>query len=163
MTVSAGYGSGDMAPGTGIWLNNCLGELELNKRGLEPAPPASRLRSNMAPTVASRGGELLAIGSPGADRITTAILQVLINHLVLGLPLQAAIEAPRAHVEFPDAGYRVAYEPGLAIDELDVPARPFPALSMYFGGVGAAAWHPARGFTAASDPRRTGGTWHSER
>ncbi|RMF98977.1 MAG: gamma-glutamyltransferase [Gammaproteobacteria bacterium] len=162
VTVSAGYGSGDMAPGTGIWLNNSLGELELNKRGLEPAPPGSRLRSNMAPTVAWRDGELLAIGSPGADRITTAILQVLVNHLVLGQALQQAVDAPRAHVEFTDDGWRVAHEPGLAIDELGVPARPFPSPSMFFGGVGAAAWHPARGFSVAADPRRSGGTWHSD-
>jgi len=42
ITMSAGYGAGDMPPGTGVWLNNCLGELELNKRGLEPGPPGTR-------------------------------------------------------------------------------------------------------------------------
>lgn len=160
ITMSAGYGAGDMPPGTGIWLNNCLGELELNKRGLQPGPPGMRLPSNMAPS-AARGasGEVLAIGSPGADRITTAILQALINHLLLGMPLAAAVEAPRAHVEFTDAGYRVAYESGLDIDQLPVPGRGFETRSMYFGGVGAAAWQPGRGFEVAADPRRTGGVW----
>ncbi|HHQ13801.1 MAG TPA: gamma-glutamyltransferase, partial [Chromatiales bacterium] len=160
ITVSAGYGSGEMPPDTGIWLNNCLGELELNKHGLEPGPPGERLPSNMAPTVAlGDSGEVLAIGSPGADRITTAISQVLFNHLRLGLPIQQAIDAPRLHVEFADDIARVAYEAGLPVDRLDVASRRFDGLSMFFGGVGAAAWSPEHGFMAAADPRRTGGTW----
>ena len=78
VTVSSGYGAGMIARGTGIWLNNCLGEQELNPRGLHGLPPGSRLLSNMAPTVARHDdGTALAIGSPGADRITTAIAQVL--------------------------------------------------------------------------------------
>ena len=32
ITASSGYGSGEMPAGTGLWLNNCLGELELNRR-----------------------------------------------------------------------------------------------------------------------------------
>ena len=78
VTVSSGYGAGMIAEGTGIWLNNCLGEQELNPAGLHARPPGSRLLSNMAPTVGRHDdGSTLAIGSPGADRITTAITQVL--------------------------------------------------------------------------------------
>ncbi len=81
VTVSSGYGSGMIAKGTGIWLNNCLGEQELNPAGLFGLAPGERLLSNMAPSVArSRAGVTLAIGSPGADRITTAIAQVLAGY-----------------------------------------------------------------------------------
>ena len=160
ITMSAGYGAGDMPPGTGVWLNNCLGELELNKRGLDVGPPGTRLTSNMAPTAGlGSDGTVLAIGSPGADRITTAILQTLVNHLHLGMSLPEAVEHPRAHVEFVDDGYRVAYEPDLPVDRLAVPGRPFDGLSMFFGGVSAAAWSPKTGFAVAADPRRTGGVW----
>jgi len=160
LTVSSGYGAGDMPPGTGIWLNNCLGELELNLRGLDIGPPGTRLPSNMAPTVArAHDGEVLAIGSPGASRITTATLQALINHIHLGMPLQEAIDHPRAHVEFLEDASRVAFERGCGIDELGIPSRRFDDLSMYFGGVGAAAWSLDKGFSVAADPRRTGGTW----
>jgi len=70
VTASSGYGSGVMTPGTGLWLNNCLGEPELNRRGMYSLPPGERLASNMAPTVGrTAGGGVLAIGSPGADRI----------------------------------------------------------------------------------------------
>ena len=74
ITCSAGYGSGVMAPGTGLWLNNCLGVQELNRQGLHMAKPGERLVSNMALTVGrTSDGAVLAIGSPGADRITTAV------------------------------------------------------------------------------------------
>jgi gamma-glutamyltranspeptidase/glutathione hydrolase len=160
VTVSSGYSSGDMPDGTGIWLNNCLGEIELNKRGLDIGPPGTRLPSNMAPTAArAADGTTLAIGSPGADRITTAILQALVGYLQIGLPLDEAVRLPRAHVEFADEGVRVACEPGLPVDAIDIPQRHFDALSMYFGGVSGAAWSPEDGFTVAADPRRTGGTW----
>jgi gamma-glutamyltranspeptidase/glutathione hydrolase len=158
VTVSAGYGSGAMPPGTGIWLNNSLGELELNRRGFHAWAPGTRLPSNMAPTVARRrDGAVLAIGSPGADRITTSILQTLVNFMHLDMPLQAAVDHPRLHVEEVDGHSRVAYEPGLALDSLEMPKRAFPELSMFFGGVSAALWEPGEGFSVAADPRRAGG------
>ncbi|CAN5447343.1 N/A [soil metagenome] len=98
VTVSSGYGAGMIARGTGIWLNNCLGEQELNPRGLHGSAPGSRLISNMAPCVAIHDdGSVLAIGSPGADRITTAITQVVAG-FVGGLSLTEAVHRPRVHV-----------------------------------------------------------------
>ncbi|MGB5260042.1 MAG: gamma-glutamyltransferase [Gammaproteobacteria bacterium] len=159
VTVSAGYGSGVMPPGTGIFMNNSLGELELNRRGVHAWPPGSRLPSNMAPSVARhRDGSVLAIGSPGASRITTAIQQTLINFMHLGMPLQAAVDHARLHVEEADGHMQVAYEEALPVHELDVPQRMFPGISMYFGGVSAALWDPREGFMVAADPRRAGGT-----
>ena len=159
VTVSAGYGSGVMPPGTGIFMNNSLGELELNKRGLCGWRPGSRLPSNMAPTVARhRDGAVLAIGSPGASRITTAIQQALLNFMQLGMPLQAAVDQARLHVEQHDGQVQVAYEEALPVNQLDVRQRMFPGISMYFGGVSAALWHPLEGFVVAADPRRAGGT-----
>ena len=159
VTVSAGYGSGVMPPGTGIFMNNSLGELELNKRGLSGWPPGSRLPSNMAPTVARhRDGAVLAIGSPGASRITTAIQQTLLNFMQLGMPLQAAVDQARLHVEQDNGQVQVAYEEALPVNQLDVRQRMFPGVSMYFGGVSAALWHPLEGFVVAADPRRAGGT-----
>ncbi len=159
ITMSSGYGSGAVPPGTGVWLNNCLGELELNRGGFGRMPLGARLISNMAPTVArSNDGRVLATGSPGADRITTAILQVLVNYMHLGMSLEEAVSHPRAHVEIGSEGYRVAYEAGLPMTDVELPLRRFDQLSMFFGGAGAAEWDPRRGFTVAGDPRRKAGT-----
>ncbi len=157
-TMSAGYGSGVMVPGTGLWLNNSLGEVELHPEGYHALPPGTRLPSNMAPTVARRAdGAVLAIGSPGADRITTAITQVLVNFVHLNMALTEAVEHPRLHVEVFDGEPTVAFEPGVPVTRgAERVLRPFPDLSMYFGGVQAAMWDPRAGLFGAADPRRAG-------
>jgi gamma-glutamyltranspeptidase/glutathione hydrolase len=159
ITASAGYGSGAMVTGTGLWLNNSLGEVDLHPQGLQGLPPGTRLVSNMAPTVARRSdGAMLAIGSPGASRITTAIAQVLGNMVHRGMGLAAAIAHPRLHVEVIDEVLRLAFEPGLTIPPgSDFVLRPFKGQSMYFGGVQAVLGHPQAGLEAAADARRAGG------
>ncbi len=159
ITASSGYGSGEMPPGTGLWLNNCLGEIELNRRGLDAGPPGVRLPSNMAPSVARREGSVLAVGSPGADRITTALQQFLINYLQLGMPLAEAIAHPRVHVDTSGDEVLLKVEAGLDLPEVDLPITEFPELVMYFGGVGAAVYDSAAGFDVGADPRREGGVF----
>ncbi|HHC09418.1 MAG TPA: gamma-glutamyltransferase [Actinobacteria bacterium] len=160
ITVSAGYGSGAVVPGTGFALNNSLGELELAERGFHGLRPGTRLVSNMAPTVArGEDGSVLAVGSPGADRITTALATVLLGFVHLGLSLTEAVHHPRLHVERFEGRPTIAYEPGLPVEPFDgYSVRRFPDRSMYFGGVQAALWHPATGFFGVADPRRAGAT-----
>jgi gamma-glutamyltranspeptidase / glutathione hydrolase len=161
VTASAGYGSGATVPGTGILLNNCLGEPELNRRGVHALAPGTRLGSNMAPSVGRRAdGTVLAIGSPGADRITTALLQVLGGFALGGLDLQAAVDAPRVHlrhVESADgspATLRIDHEADLRVPDLGLPTYEHPVHSMFFGGVAAATCGPDGRLAAAADPRR---------
>ncbi len=160
VTVSSGYGSGVLAPGTGFWLNNALGEQELLVGGAHSLPVGTRLTSNMAPTVARRAadGAVLAIGSPGSDRIPTALAQVLALFVHGGLDLAAAVSHPRLHVRVRE-DIRVDHEADLALPaDVGLPVRDMPAHSMYFGGVAAALWTPGSGLTAAADPRRAGAT-----
>ena len=146
-----------MAGGTGLWLNNSLGEMELHPEGLHDLSPGTRLTSNMSPTICRHDdGTVLAIGSPGASRITTAISQVLFNFIDLGMSLEQAISHPRLHFEMFNDVPTVAFESGLNTDKLDLSTRHFEGLSMYFGGVQAALYHPGDGLTAAADPRRKG-------
>ena len=162
ITASSGYGSGEMPAGTGLWLNNCLGELELNRRGLDAAPPGTRLPSNMAPSVARRDDAVLAVGSPGADRITTALQQFMINHLMFGMPLGDAINHPRLHVDTSGEIVNLKVEAGIDLPETDLPVDEFPPLSMYFGGVAAATFDRVSGFDVAADPRREGGVYNPD-
>lgn len=160
VSASTGYGSGVVPPGTGIWLNNCLGEKELNRQGFHALRPGTRLPSNMAPTAARRAvGPVLAVGSPGADRITTALLVTLSAFLLEGLSLEEAVAHPRLHVELDAEGAaRAACEPGLPVEGLELPVRSFDGPSMFFGGVTAALRRADAGFEAAADPRREGST-----
>ncbi len=159
ITASAGYGSGVMPGGTGIWMNNSLGELELTQLGLHAQPAGTRLPSNMAPTVArSESGAVLSLGSPGADRITSALYQTIVNFVNLGMPLDRAVAHPRIHVEREGSRIRASYERGIPVDALELPVREFDEPHMYFGGVAAALFSPEGGFALAADPRRDGGT-----
>jgi gamma-glutamyltranspeptidase/glutathione hydrolase len=143
VTVSSGYSSGMIARGTGIWLNNCLGEQELNPAGLHGLAPGTRLLSNMAPTVGRHAdGSALAIGSPGADRITTAVVQVLAGFVNAGLGLQQAVDHPRVHV------HRAGRPDEVVKTETD--------LTMYYGGVAATLRDGDGHLVAAADPRRDG-------
>jgi gamma-glutamyltranspeptidase/glutathione hydrolase len=122
----------------------------------------------MAPSVGRHvDGSVLAIGSPGADRITTALAQVLAGYALGGLDLQAAVDAPRLHVRHltapadrsangePDsASVRVDYEADLAMPDVGLPTYEHPACSMFFGGVAAALVRPDGRLEAAADPRR---------
>lgn len=157
ITASSGYGSGVLVPGAGIWLNNCLGEIELNPRGFHALPPGERMTSNMSPSVArAPDGAALALGSPGAERITTALLQVMLNFMRLGMTLEEALAAPRLHVERVPGGWQAAAEPGLPLDSVRLPCRVFDELSMFFGGAGAVLRQSDGMLVAAADPRRQG-------
>ncbi len=160
ITVSSGYGAGITVPGTGLLLNNALGEPELNRLGLHKMAPGIRLASNMAPTTGrTRDGRVLAIGSPGADRITTALMQVLGQGCLHGADLAHAIEAPRLHVSFDADGTPVVdHESDDAIADavrgLGLRGTDHGRHQMFFGGVGAAFRHADGVVEAAGDPRR---------
>jgi gamma-glutamyltranspeptidase/glutathione hydrolase len=148
-SFSAAYGSG-LAP-AGMLMNNSVGELELAS---EKPNPGERMLSNMAPTVARHGAEAVAVASPGADRITTAITTTLAR-LVSVHGLEKSIDHPRIHPEFGDHGLRLAVEPGLDLDGLDAPLRHFDGPHMFFGGVNGAGFLGGE-LHAYADRRRTG-------
>ena len=157
VTSSNGEGCGIVAPGTGIHLNNMLGEEDLNPLGFHKHAPGARLPSMMAPTVLVRDGEpMLVLGSAGSNRIRSAVLQVVVNWVDRGMDLKAAVQAPRIHVE----DGTVYLEPGAAVDGIDDPDHTllrFRALNLYFGGVEAVGLNRrTRELVGAGDPRRGG-------
>ena len=81
--------------------------------------PGTRLASNMAPTTGrTADGRVLAIGSPGADRITTALMLVLGRGCLRGADLQEAIADPpdcTLPTSSSDDRFRVEYERDAAI------------------------------------------------
>lgn len=150
-SFSAGYGSGVIPASTGLLMNNSMGELELLTGEVVAG---ERMISNMAPTVGRSADSVVALGSPGADRITTAIVTTLAR-LALGDDLGRAIDHPRVHPELGDFGRRLAAEPGLDLSGVEVDIRPYEAHHMYFGGVNGAGLFDGE-LVAHADGRRTG-------
>lgn len=161
ITASNGEGSGYLLPGTGIMLNNMLGEADLNPLGFHQWQPNRRLSSMMAPTlVLAQGRPLLALGSGGSNRIRTAILQVLVNVLSLDMSLAEAVRSPRLHWEAAVLNWEPGWEASLraSLGEQfggDCPI-PWSAPNMFFGGVHGVGWDGARAFEAVGDFRRCG-------
>lgn len=154
MTTSNGEGSGYLVPGTGIMLNNMLGEDDLHPDGFHTSPPGLRVASMMSPSLLLEGGRVrLVLGSGGSKRIRTALLQVISNVVDFGMGVQDAVEAPRVHWD----GACVQSEPGFPAATLVVLGRrwlvnAWPVQDVYFGGVNAVS---PRG-EGAGDPRRGG-------
>lgn len=161
LTLSNGEGAGYIVPGTGIVMNNMLGEEDINPHGLHRWPENSRMSSMMAPTVlVGDDGRLAALGSGGSNRIRTAILQVLLGLIDFGLPAVDAVALPRLHLE----GGTLGLEPGFAEAEAaiaaagpDVEVHRWPEANLFFGGVHVAERRAGgAGFAAVGDPRRGG-------
>jgi gamma-glutamyltranspeptidase/glutathione hydrolase len=160
VTCSNGSGSGVLVPGTGVILNNMLGEEDLNPAGFHLIAPGRRVPSMMAPTVVLRGGEIvLALGSAGSNRIRSAILQTVVRVVEQGFPVAAAVEAPRLHFE---QGV-VQTEPGIdgpALERIEargVPVARRPAINLFFGGVQAVSRDPRSGELRGGGDTRRGG------
>ncbi|MCO5315739.1 MAG: gamma-glutamyltransferase [Solirubrobacterales bacterium] len=160
VTCSNGTGSGMIVPGTGIHLNNMLGEEDLNPLGFHRTTPGTRVSSMMAPTLVMEDREVLAgLGSAGSNRIRSAVLQTTLNLLVEGMNPQAAIEAPRIHLE---RGLLQA-EPGTdesalaQIEALGQKVSRWSERNLFFGGVQMVTRDPSTGrLDGGGDPRRGG-------
>jgi len=152
LSASLGSGSGVVVPGTGIHLNNMLGELDL----VGASQPGERLTSMMAPSLVLRdGAPRLVLGSAGSARLRGAILQVTANVVAAGMTVEQAVEAPRVHAE---AGV-VHCEAPAAADALEVEGRAvvrWKERNLFFGGVSAVEVRPDGETAAAGDPRRGG-------
>jgi gamma-glutamyltranspeptidase/glutathione hydrolase len=156
VTCSNGSCSGEVVPGTGIHLNNMLGEQDLNPLGFHNHPPGRRLPSMMAPTVVLRDGSPeLVLGSAGSNRIRSAILQTIIRVVDEGLRAGPAVQAPRVHFE----DGVVYVEPGIDTGALEAAGRAiarFRDRNLFFGGAQAVERDPATGFSGGGDERRGG-------
>ena len=165
-TLNFSYGVGLVAEGTGILLNNELDDFAAkayapNAYGLVGADanapgPGKRPLSSMTPTILLRDGKPFVVtGSPGGSRITTTVLQIILNVIDRGMDIAAAVAAPRIHEQWmPDQVY---VEPGIADDivaaleaggDKVVPQRPFTSANSIMITPDA--------FVGAADPRTRG-------
>ncbi len=152
-TFSSGYGSGVLCKNTGMYFNNSLGEIELNPQGFLGDTKGDRLISNMSPLIIQSENGITTIGSPGADRISSAIAQVLLNYSK-SKSWGQAIDAPRFHV---NGDGTVRAEPGSL--EMDKDVTITDEYDMYFGGVCVSGLH--KDVYSFGDKRRGDTSWIS--
>lgn len=163
-TLNFSFGSGVMVPGTGILLNNEMGDFsakpyEPNAYGLiggdaNAVEGGKRPLSSMTPTLVFKDGKpWLAVGSPGGSRIITTVLQTVVNVIDHEMNIAAAVAEPRFHHQWlPD---KVFVEPGFNGDTLELlEARGYsiePTRTM--GSSNSILWD-GEWFQGAADPRK---------
>ncbi|MCP5418618.1 MAG: gamma-glutamyltransferase [Chromatiaceae bacterium] len=159
MTLSNGEGSGYVLPGTGIMLNNMLGEEDINPHGFHRWPENRRIASMMAPTLLfSDSGQAIATGSGGSNRIRSAILQVLVNLVDFRMDIERAVESPRLHFE----GETLNLEHKLSVEEHKILSASFsdiklwPQKNLFFGGAHTVTRSANGTLSGEGDSRRGG-------
>jgi gamma-glutamyltranspeptidase / glutathione hydrolase len=158
LSASTGTGSGVVVAGTGIHLNNMLGEEDL-RESLARAPRGQRLTSMMAPSLVLRDGRpRLVVGSAGSARLRGAILQIVVNVLDHGMPVEQAIGMPRVHLDERGLQLEGGID-GAVADELEALGYPvvrWEGLNLFYGGAAVVALGEDGRLEAAGDPRRGG-------
>jgi gamma-glutamyltranspeptidase/glutathione hydrolase len=156
LTASTGAGSGIVVPGTGIHLNNMIGEFMLAR---EPRP-GTRMSSGMSPSlVLGDGRPRLVVGSAGSLRLRGAVMQVVVNVVQHGLVVREAIDRPRVHLDEDQHLHCEGGHDGGQLDELESmgwDVTRWRKRNLFFGGAAAVEMREDGTLAAAGDPRRGG-------
>lgn len=168
MSINYPFGSGFVAPGTGVLLNDEMDDFSSkpgvpNAYGLVGAEanaiePGKRPLSSMSPSFLETADRVAILGTPGGSRIITMLLLATLE-FANNSPVETWVSAPRFHHQYlPD---HIQYEPkalnSKLIESLQARGHKLKALNRQYGGMQAILWDKkANKVTAASDPRGIG-------
>ena len=118
-TLNSSYGSKIVVTGAGFLLNNemndfsvkpdTMNQFDLIGREANAIAPNKRMLSSMSPAIVAKDGQaILVTGSPGGSTIITTTLQVIMNVIDHGMPLDDAVSMPRFHHQW--MPNRILYE-----------------------------------------------------
>lgn len=162
ITLTSGEGCGHVVTGTGVHINNFLGEEDLNPAGFHLHRPTNALPTMIAPTIAVHpSGRVVALGSGGSNRIRSAVAGVLHGFTRRGLSLAAAVAAPRVHAEDEAAWVELdsRVDPAAIRSRLGASfaaVHGFERRDFFFGGVHVAALNEGGELEGHGDKRRCG-------
>ena len=155
LTASTGAGSGVVIPGTGIHMNNMIGEFDIARK----PRPGARLSSGMSPSLVLRDGRPhLVVGSAGSLRLRGAVLQIVVNVVGHGLPVEEAIDRPRVHLDEDEVLHSEGGHDPAELDKLEKlgwNVTRWRNRNLFFGGAAAVTLENEQ-LAAAGDPRRGG-------
>ncbi|MDP2791297.1 MAG: gamma-glutamyltransferase, partial [Rectinemataceae bacterium] len=166
-TLSSFYGAAVAVPGTGIILNNEMGNFN-GKKGTSAYLPGKRMNTTIAPTLIMKDGISFAtLGTPGAMRIIPTMAQIVTNLIDYGMGIQEAIEAPRMYCTFLQGPGKTTMElegklfPAKTSADLALlgyKIKSYDTRDLYFGGVQGIIIKDGVLYGGA-DPRRDGAVY----
>jgi gamma-glutamyltranspeptidase/glutathione hydrolase len=159
-SISGYFGCGVVPAGLGFPVNNQMRCFSTDPTSVNAAESGKKPLSSMSPTIIARGGQpIFAVGSPGGNRIITALTQTISNLIDYAMPLEDSVNAPRI---FDDNHNVLCCEGGIAPAALEAlqamghNVRATRPNDWFFGGVHAIGVSTAGDFHGAADPRRDG-------
>lgn len=163
-TLSSFFGAAVAVPGTGIILNNEMGNFN-GKKGSSAYLPGKRMNTTIAPTLIMKDGQSFAtLGTPGAMRIIPTLTQIVTNLIDYGMGIQEAIEAPRMYCTYLQGPGKTTIElegalfPKKTLDDLALlgyKVKSYDKRDLYFGGVQGIIIKDGM-LHGGADPRRDG-------
>jgi gamma-glutamyltranspeptidase/glutathione hydrolase len=160
VTFSFGEGNGQLIGDTGIMMNNLMGEADLHPGGFGTSPAGERLSTGMSPTILlDADGGITVLGTGGANRIRTAITQVVTFLVDRGYDAERAVSAARLHFEAGVLNVEVMdlHDRGDALAALGADSFVrFDEKNLFFGGVHLVKRTADGSLSGAGDPRRSG-------
>jgi gamma-glutamyltranspeptidase/glutathione hydrolase len=163
-TLSGFYGSAVAIPGTGVILNNEMGNFN-GKKGTSAYLPGKRMNTTIAPTLIMKDGQAFAtLGTPGAMRIIPTMAQIVTNLIDYDMGMQEAIEAPRMYCTYLQGPGKTTIElegalfPAKTTEDLKAlgyKVKSYDKRDLYFGGVQGIILKNGQ-LHGGADPRRDG-------
>jgi gamma-glutamyltranspeptidase/glutathione hydrolase len=153
------FGSGVVVPGTGVCLNNFLYWADVNPKSPNRVKIGDAMPICVAPSIVTEDDKpVLALGTPGSYGILQTQVQAMVQFVDFGLPLQQAIEAPRARLTDGRAVLLESRVDAQVREELRTRGHDLtsgPDWTMKVGGMQGVALKDGT-FTGGCDPRRDG-------
>lgn len=157
-TISDFFGAKVMVEGTGITLNNEMGNF--SARGVNSLAPLKRMRTTIAPTIIVKGRKpFAALGTPGAARILTTTPLLISNLIDDRMGIQEAIEMPRFFPSEDELLLENRFPPETiaVLENMGYTVKPREAFDLFFGGAQGIVIDPkTRRRVGGADPRRDG-------
>ena len=159
-TLGLFFGSGQTV--SGVLFNNAMTNFSYNVENVNYIQNSKQCRSSITPTILLKNRKpFLILGSPGASRITTTLLELVVNVVDFGMDINQANEAPRFYCQkfedfiFMESG--IKSEVRAELEKMGHKIQVYDGPDLFFGGAQMIGVDPVTGiYTGAADKRRGG-------
>jgi len=161
-SLNSFMGAKFIVPGTGILMNDTMADFNPEIGTVNSIAPGKAPVSSMSPAFLFRdGAPFLILGSPGAQRILTTIVELIVNMVDFHMTLQEAMDAPRffCHDDTLYIEARIPAKVQTVLEERGHPISKRGAYDLYFGGahvIQVANGEEGPSYFGVADPRRGG-------
>lgn len=159
-TLGLFFGSGQTV--SGVLFNNAMTNFSYNVENVNYLQNSKRCRSSITPTIILKDGSpYLILGSPGAGRIITTLIELVVNVIDFGLDVNEANLAPRFYCQkfedFLHVESGINPEVRAELEAMGHTLKVYEGIDLFFGGAQMIFVDPVTGEYSGSADKRRGG------